>query len=158
VKGSVRPIAASELDLPTILAFAAEVCYRSANFSALQWVAGSKGDFLATAAAPAVRKPSSQAKCAMFLVYGLLIVVVYFTRDRLLLDPKSWLRQRYAPVAGLMLLHGIPGASRRVSIFHSAATALSTCASPDGAHLCRMRRSCSSRVGGSVHQAADPDP
>ena len=46
----------------------------------------------------------------MFAVYAALIVVVWFTRDRLLLDPNSWLRQRYAPVSGLVLLHGVPGA------------------------------------------------
>ena len=46
----------------------------------------------------------------MFIVYGLLIILVYLTRDRLLLDSNSWLRQRYAPLSGLMLLHGIPGA------------------------------------------------
>ncbi len=51
-----------------------------------------------------------QAKHVMFLVYGVLMVVVWLTRDRLLLDPSSWLRQRYAPVSWLVLLHGFPGA------------------------------------------------
>ena len=65
---------------------------------------------MASAVAPAVRKSSIQAKHLMFIVYGLLIILVYLTRDRLLLDSNSWLRQRYAPLSGLMLLHGIPGA------------------------------------------------
>jgi len=65
---------------------------------------------VAGAATPAVRKSVIQAKHLMFVVYGLLIIVVYLTRDRLLLDSNSWLRQRYAPLSGLMLLHGIPGA------------------------------------------------
>jgi uncharacterized membrane protein len=64
---------------------------------------------VASTATPAVRKSPIQAKHLMFVVYGLLIIVVYLTRDRLLLDANSWLRQRYAPISGLMLLHGIPG-------------------------------------------------
>ena len=40
-----------------------------------------------------------QAKDVMLLVYGVLMVVVWLTRDRLLLDANSWLRQRYAPVS-----------------------------------------------------------
>jgi uncharacterized membrane protein len=65
---------------------------------------------VASAATPAVRKSVFQAKHLMFIVYALLIIVVYLTRERLLLDSSSWLRQRYAPISGLMLLHGIPGA------------------------------------------------
>src|SRR5947209_15199099 len=80
------------------------------QISCAEWVAGSKEDFVASAVVPAVHKASNPAKYAMFVVYGLLILVVYFTRDRLLFDPKSWLRQRYAPVAGLTFLHRIPGA------------------------------------------------
>jgi len=39
-----------------------------------------------------------------------LLVIVWITRDRMLLDSNSFLRQRYAPLPGLMLLHGVPGA------------------------------------------------
>ena len=65
---------------------------------------------MATAGVPVVKKSAIQAKHAMFVVYGLLMILVFVSRDRLLLDPASWLRQRYAPVSELMLLHGIPGA------------------------------------------------
>ena len=51
-----------------------------------------------------------QAKYALFVVYGLLMIVVWMTRDHLLLVPNSPLRQRYAPVALLVLLHGFPAA------------------------------------------------
>ena len=64
---------------------------------------------MATAVQPAVRG-RSVAKHVMFAMLGLLMIVVYVSRDRLLLDPNSWLRHRYAPVSALMLLHGIPGA------------------------------------------------
>ena len=49
------------------------------------------------------------AKYVLFAVYAALMVVVWYDRDRLLLNPASWLRQRYAPVTGIVLLHGIPG-------------------------------------------------
>jgi len=39
-----------------------------------------------------------------------MMVVVWITRDRFLLQPDSFLRQRYSPIAPLMFLHGIPGA------------------------------------------------
>ena len=39
-----------------------------------------------------------------------MLVIVWITRDRMLLDSNSFLRQRYAPLPGLMLLHGVPGA------------------------------------------------
>jgi uncharacterized membrane protein len=48
-------------------------------------------------------------KYILFTVFGALLVVVWISRDRLLLDPNSFLRQRYAPIPLLMLLHGIPG-------------------------------------------------
>ena len=46
----------------------------------------------------------------MWVVYGLLTLLVLLTRERTLLDPNSFLRQRYAGFPGLMFLHGIPGA------------------------------------------------
>jgi len=42
-------------------------------------------------------------------VFVAMMVIVWITRDRLLLQPDSFLRQRYSPIAPLMLLHGIPG-------------------------------------------------
>lgn len=51
-----------------------------------------------------------QPKHLLFAVFFLLTIVVWMTRDRLLLDPNSPLRQRYSAVPVLMLLHGIPGA------------------------------------------------
>ncbi|MBZ5562357.1 MAG: DUF2306 domain-containing protein [Acidobacteriia bacterium] len=65
---------------------------------------------MATAAWAVSCRRFIQAKHVMFLVYCLLMVVVWFTRDRLLLDPHSFLRQRYAPVSWLVMLHGFPGA------------------------------------------------
>jgi uncharacterized membrane protein len=66
---------------------------------------------MSTAPPSAGRLRSSPAKYLLFAVYGALMVVVWTTRDRLLLDPHSWLRQRYAPIPALMFLHGIPGAT-----------------------------------------------
>lgn len=60
--------------------------------------------------AAASRRRYFQAKYALFVVYGLLMIVVWMTRDHLLLVPNSPLRQRYAPVALLVLLHGFPAA------------------------------------------------
>jgi uncharacterized membrane protein len=53
--------------------------------------------------------PSVLPKYILFAVFGALVVVVWITRDRSLLDPNSFLRQRYAPISMLMLLHGVPG-------------------------------------------------
>lgn len=47
------------------------------------------------------------------VILGLLVlmmIVVWFTRDFMLLNAGSPLRQRYAPVGWLVLLHGFPGA------------------------------------------------
>lgn len=63
-----------------------------------------------TAAASASRRQLFQAKYVMFAVYGLLMIVVWVTRDHLLLVPNSPLRQRYAPVAWLVVMHGFPAA------------------------------------------------
>jgi len=56
------------------------------------------------------RGSSLRAKHILFAIYGVLMVIVWLTRDHLLLVPNSPLRQRYAPISTLMLLHGIPGA------------------------------------------------
>lgn len=65
-----------------------------------------------SATAVSVRRGSRfGSKHWLFLVFGALIVVVWFTRDHLLLDPHSWLRQRYAPIWWLVMLHGVPGAT-----------------------------------------------
>ena len=65
---------------------------------------------MATAANPAARRPRINVKHITFVVFGLLVLLVLFQRDLQLLDPKSFLRQRYAAVPWLMMLHGIPGA------------------------------------------------
>ncbi|HEV2288298.1 MAG TPA: DUF2306 domain-containing protein [Candidatus Acidoferrales bacterium] len=51
-----------------------------------------------------------QAKHVMFIVFVAMIVIVWITRDRFLLQANSFLRQRYSPIAPLMFLHGVPGA------------------------------------------------
>jgi uncharacterized membrane protein len=64
-------------------------------------------------AAPSVNVPRTrplQSKHVLFLVYGLLILVVLYTRDLSLLDSASPLRQRYANIPWLMLAHGVFGA------------------------------------------------
>jgi uncharacterized membrane protein len=43
-------------------------------------------------------------------VFAAMTLFVLLTRDRMLLDPSSFLRQRYAPIPVLMFLHGVPGA------------------------------------------------
>ncbi len=66
-----------------------------------------------SAAAPArasARSTPAIAKYVLFAVYAALVVVVYLTRDHQLLEPGSFLRERYAPVSLLVWLHGLPGA------------------------------------------------
>jgi uncharacterized membrane protein len=41
---------------------------------------------------------------------ALLMIVVWFTRDYMLLHADSPLRQRYAPIGWIVFLHGFPGA------------------------------------------------
>ncbi|MFI5357574.1 MAG: DUF2306 domain-containing protein [Opitutales bacterium] len=53
---------------------------------------------------------SKSLKYTMWVVFGLMAILVFGLRERTLLDPHSFLRQRYAPIPGLMFLHGIPGA------------------------------------------------
>jgi len=64
---------------------------------------------MATRSLPATRLPFSVSKYALFAGFAVLMVTVWITRDRFLLDPNSFLRQRYAPIPGLMFLHGVPG-------------------------------------------------
>ncbi len=61
-------------------------------------------------AATGQRSRSIQLKYVIFLLFAAMIAIVWITRDRFLLQPGSFLRQRYSPVAPLMFLHGIPGA------------------------------------------------
>src|SRR5947209_18626746 len=51
-----------------------------------------------------------RAKYFLFISFGLAALFVLLTRDRTLLDPHSFLRQRYAASPWLMFAHGIPGA------------------------------------------------
>jgi uncharacterized membrane protein len=51
-----------------------------------------------------------RAKHLLWLIFGLLSLLVFLTRDINLLDRGSLLRQRYAPFPWLMLAHGVPGA------------------------------------------------
>ena len=64
---------------------------------------------MATTSLPRTRLPFSLSKYALFAGFAALLVLVWSTRDRFLLDPNSFLRRRYAPLPGLMLLHGVPG-------------------------------------------------
>ena len=56
------------------------------------------------------RRRPLQSKYVLFFVYGLLMLVVLYTRDLALLDSSSPLRQRYTSIPGLMLAHGVFGA------------------------------------------------
>jgi uncharacterized membrane protein len=58
-----------------------------------------------------VRPRSIQPRHVILGLLGLMMIVVWFNRDHLLLDASSPLRQRYAPIWWLMLLHGVPGAA-----------------------------------------------
>ncbi|MDE3246678.1 MAG: DUF2306 domain-containing protein [Acidobacteriota bacterium] len=60
--------------------------------------------------ASSVQKKPIRAKHALWVLFALMTLFVLLTRDRTLLDPTSFLRQRYAPVQLLMFAHGIPGA------------------------------------------------
>lgn len=66
---------------------------------------------MATAApGSATRGSSIQAKTVVGIVFALMTLLVLLTRERMLLDAHSFLRQRYAPIPWLMLAHGVPGA------------------------------------------------
>ena len=60
--------------------------------------------------APASRTRSFQAKYALFVVYLAMAAYVLATRDLMLLDGSSPLRQRYDPIPWLMIVHGGFGA------------------------------------------------
>lgn len=62
------------------------------------------------AAAPTSRTKFFQGKHVLFVVFGLMTLFVFITRDRMLLDAGSFLRQRYAQIPWLMVFHGVPGA------------------------------------------------
>jgi len=64
---------------------------------------------MATAASVNRRRPF-RADRVIWVVFGLMTLLVLYTRERTLLDPQSFLRQRYAPIPWLMFGHGIPGA------------------------------------------------
>lgn len=66
---------------------------------------------MATTASPSVLQRSSfHVRYIWWTAFGLMVLYVLFTRELTLLDPRSFLRQRYAPIPLLMFLHGIPGA------------------------------------------------
>jgi hypothetical protein len=65
---------------------------------------------MATLATQTVGKPSIQAKHVVLAVFGVMTLFVLFTRDLTLLDPNSFLRQRYVAIPWLMIVHGVPGA------------------------------------------------
>lgn len=69
---------------------------------------------MATVVAPArparARTRTIQPRHVILGSLGLMMIVVWFTRDHLLLESGSPLRDRYAPIWWLMWLHGVPGA------------------------------------------------
>ncbi len=60
--------------------------------------------------ASVAQKNPIQTKHVLWVVFVLMALFVLLTRERSLLDPASFLRQRYAPVPWLMFIHGIPAA------------------------------------------------
>jgi uncharacterized membrane protein len=71
---------------------------------------------MATAVAPTSRRRSARARSiqprhVVLASLGLMMIVVWFNRDQMLLHASSPLRERYAPIWWLMLLHGVPGAT-----------------------------------------------
>lgn len=65
---------------------------------------------MATPATTGPRSRTFQVKYIILLAFAAMMVIVWITRDRFLLQPGSFLRLRYSPIAPLMFLHGIPGA------------------------------------------------
>lgn len=65
---------------------------------------------MATSLPQAPARRPFQARHVLFVVFGLMTLFVLLTRDLTLLDARSFLRQRYAAIPWLMILHGIPGA------------------------------------------------
>ena len=62
------------------------------------------------AATPVAARPI-QLKYVAFALTGAMLLFVLYQRDLQLLEPGSFLRQRYAAVSWLMVLHGIAGAT-----------------------------------------------
>lgn len=65
---------------------------------------------MATLAPAPARSAGNHAKHLLFVVFIAMTVFVAVTRDRTILDPHSFLHQRYAPIPWLMVAHGVPGA------------------------------------------------
>ena len=63
-----------------------------------------------TVSANVVRRWRFHPAHLVWIAFGLMTLFVLLNRERTLLDPNSFLRQRYAPISLLMYLHGIPGA------------------------------------------------
>jgi hypothetical protein len=61
-------------------------------------------------AAPTPVSRSVSPKHLLWIVFGMMTLFVLLTREASLLDSHSFLRQRYAAIPALMLVHGIPGA------------------------------------------------
>jgi uncharacterized membrane protein len=57
------------------------------------------------------RGSSIQGQHIFWFVFAVMTLFVLVTRERTLLDPQSFLRQRYAAIPVLMWLHGLPGAT-----------------------------------------------
>lgn len=62
------------------------------------------------ASSPAPRRRPFRVRYLWWAAFGAMTVLVLLTRERTLLNPNSFLRHRYAPIAALMFAHGIPGA------------------------------------------------
>lgn len=66
---------------------------------------------MATTVSPSTLQRSSfPVRYIWWTAFVLMALYVLFTRELTLLDARSFLRQRYAPIPLLMFLHGIPGA------------------------------------------------
>ncbi len=65
---------------------------------------------MAVVTARTTRVGVPRLKHIVLLMYLLLAVVVVYTRDIQLLDPHSFLRQRYLPVPWWIMVHGLTGA------------------------------------------------
>jgi uncharacterized membrane protein len=63
---------------------------------------------MSSAVASAAR-PSSQAKLAFFIVFGLLTVFVLTAKNAKIFDPASEIAQHFAPVKGYLAMHAVFG-------------------------------------------------
>ena len=72
---------------------------------------GAESNNMSTAIpSPGEGRSLMRPKYMMWLAFGLMTLLVLFRRDLTLLDPQSFLRQRYAAIPILMWAHGLPGA------------------------------------------------